>query len=191
VPYYQAPQASSPPPVITPSEVEQNSTINQYDDLVRRQIKEGRVAPPNRVVPGGGYAPVAYGTPVMVADTVNPKKGKGYSFGEAKQRKAPPKPTGPDLKTIPDAQLLYAVQIIATQRELNLDEPQWQRLPYPILKIVEGNLNKYQARGLRTAADARAAKDRINAAGFYDAMVVVYLDGKRLPPASVRYLLKR
>lgn len=189
VPYYQAPQPSSTPPVITPSVVEQNATINQYDDLVRRQVKEGRVAPPNRVVPGGGYAPVAYGTPIMVADTVNP--GKSYSFGEAKKRKAPPKPKGPDLKTIPDDQLLYAVQIMATKRELNLDEPQWQRLPYPILKIVEGDLNKYQARGLRRAADARAAKERINSAGFYDAMVVVYLDGKRLPPASVRYLLGR
>jgi hypothetical protein len=127
----------------------------------------------------------------MAADTVNPRKGKGYTFGEAKKREAPPKPKGPDLKKISDAQLLYAVQIIATKRELNLDEPQWQRLPYPILKIVEGDLNKYQARGLRTAADAQAAKERINSAGFYDAMVVVYLDGKRLPPASVRYLLGR
>ncbi|WP_337957449.1 N-acetylmuramoyl-L-alanine amidase [Neolewinella agarilytica] len=191
VPYYSAPEPSNTPAVITPPNEAPKPTINQYEDLVRRQVQEGRVAPPNRVVPRGGYVPVTYGTPVMAADTVNPRKGKGYTFGEAKKREAPPKPKGPDLKRIPDAQLLYAVQIIATKRELNLDEPQWQRLPYPILKIVEGNLNKYQARGLRTAADAKTAKERINSAGFYDAMIVVYLDGKRLPPASVRYLLGR
>jgi len=187
---YGGPSTSARPPVIIPPAVEANNTvINQYDYLVARQVEEGRVAPPNRVVPRSGSPSFTYGTPLVQTDTITP--GKGYTFTKAKKREDPQKPRGHDLERVTDAQLVYAVQIIATERELNLNEPQWQRLPYLIRKVAEGGLNKYQARGLATAAEASLAKEKIQALGFYDAMVVVYLNGKRLRPASVRYLLKR
>jgi len=123
----------------------------------------------------------------MVRDTTP----GGYKFAEAKVRKDPKPKTGPDLTRISDDQLLYAVQIIATKRNLDLAEARWRRVPYPIKKISEGGWNKYQVRNLPTAAQARTARARVKASGFNDAMVVVYYRGKRLAAAQVKYLLAR
>jgi len=129
-------------------------------------------------------------SPATVA-TQPPADSTPYKFKKAKQASAPSTPAGPDLESIPDNQLLYAVQLIATERELNLSSPQWQRVPYPIQKTREGKWNKYQIRGLATAGEAKTARSRAKAAGINEAMVVVYHRGKRLSPQAVRYLLGR
>ena len=114
-----------------------------------------------------------------------------YRFRKARQKAEAPRPQGLDLENISDAQLLYAVQVFATKRNLDLTTPQWQRVPYPIQKLKEGEYNKYQIRGLATAAEAETARRKAKEAGIVDAMVVVYYEGKRLPPPAVRYLLAR
>lgn len=120
-----------------------------------------------------------------------PSDSTPYTFKKAKQVAAPPPPPSLDLESIPDQKLLYAVQLIATEREIDLTSAQWQRVPYPIRKVREGRWNKYQIRGLATAQEAKAAKQKAKDAGVNEAMVVVYYNNKRLSPSSVRYLLGR
>jgi N-acetylmuramoyl-L-alanine amidase len=122
----------------------------------------------------------------IMTDTV-PKK---YTFGEAGARRAATE-TRIDLAVINDNQLLYAVQLIATKRTLDLNTAEWQRIPYPILLVAENGWNKYQVRGLKTAAEAEAAKLRIKATGHQDALVAVYYQGHRLLAPQVNYLLSR
>lgn len=114
-----------------------------------------------------------------------------YQFKKAQTAPGPPKPKDLDLENISDNQLVYAVQLIATQRDLDLTTPQWQRVPYPIRKISEGKWNKYQIRGFATANAAITARLKAKEAGITEAMVVVYYKGKRLPAQSVKYLLSR
>ena len=116
---------------------------------------------------------------------------KEYTFGDAGARKDPANNGRTDLATIDDAQLTYAVQIIATKRNLDLKEARWQRISYPVRLIKEGGWNKYQVRGLTNASDAATAKIRVEAAGFPNTMIVVYYKGKRLAAGQVRYLLSR
>jgi N-acetylmuramoyl-L-alanine amidase len=120
-----------------------------------------------------------------------PADSMPYKFKNAKQVSTPPPPSGFDLENMPDSQLRYAVQLIATERTLDLSSAQWKRVPYPIQKVREGKWNKYQIRGLATAYDAKTAQAKAKAAGINEAMVVVYYRGKRLPPPAVRYLLSR
>lgn len=114
-----------------------------------------------------------------------------YQFKKAKTAPTPPAQRGIELNKIPDSDLLYAVQLIATKRDLDLTTPQWQRIPYPIRKIQEGGWNKYQIRGLASPTEAKTAKIRAKEAGINEAMIVVYYQSKRLAPPSVRYLLSR
>lgn len=123
----------------------------------------------------------------MASDTV-PKK---YTFGEADARWTPTDETRINLAEISDDQLIYAVQLMATKRTLDLTTAEWQRIPYPIVMVTENGWNKYQVRGLRTAAEAETAKARIKATGHQDALVAVYYQGKRLLAPQVNYLLSR
>ncbi len=96
-----------------------------------------------------------------------------------------------DFSKIPDDQLSYAIQIIATKRILNLEEPRWKKIPYSVTLHQEGGWNKYQVRGLANAIDTKVARERIRNAGFTDAMIVVYYQGKRLGAGPTNYLLNR
>lgn len=132
-------------------------------------------------------APIDVRTVVEV-DSLSPNN---YRFSEARQRKVPLNPGRVDLRTVPDNQLTYAVQVFATARDLDLTQQPWRAVPYPIVKVREGQLNKYQVRNLPTARAAAAARRRVKAAGISEVMVVVYLNGKRLPPPAVTYLMNR
>ncbi len=152
-------------------------------DLLSREVTNSFQAQPSvyeraRRVP----APVAMQPP---ADSTP------YHFKKAEQVSAPPPPPGINLENVPDNKLLYAVQLIATERGLDLSTPQWKAVSYPISKIREGKWNKYQIRGLNTAQEAKTARLKAKAVGITEAMVVVYYRGKRLPPSSIRYLLSR
>ncbi|MEM9930782.1 MAG: N-acetylmuramoyl-L-alanine amidase [Bacteroidota bacterium] len=96
-----------------------------------------------------------------------------------------------DFSKIPDRKLQYAIQIIATKRNLDLTEPRWQKIPYTVRKYQEGGWNKYQIREVSTANDAKTARTRVRAAGFSDAMIVVYYNNQRVGPAATNYLLNR
>lgn len=96
-----------------------------------------------------------------------------------------------DLSRVPDSEFIFAVQLIATHRQLDLTQDPYRSLAYDIRQIAEGKFNKYQIRNLPTAVAAQRALDKSRSAGFPDAMAVVYYRGKRLPPASVNYLLSR
>lgn len=156
-------------------------------EVLRKEVISG--PSPRNVVPAPPRpAYTSYDYPKVVPDSTLPG---GYRFTEARQRRKPLPPGTVDLRAIPDNQLLYAVQIFATKRDLDLRQSPWNKVPYPIVKLREGNLNKYQVRNLATAASAKTARDRIKASGIKESLVVIYLNGKRLPMSAVNYLLAR
>jgi N-acetylmuramoyl-L-alanine amidase len=154
-----------------------------YESLLSREVTDGL-----RIQPTVYQQARRSAGPMLARDSI-PKKE--YKFGDAGARKDPANSDRIDLTTIADAQLTYAVQIIATKRNLDLTEARWQRISNPIRLIKEGGWNKYQVRGLVTATDAETAKIRVEAAGFPNTMIVVYYQGKRLAAAQVNYLLNR
>jgi hypothetical protein len=154
-------------------------------DLLSREVTNSLRAKPS-VYEQARSAPA----PVLVQSPVDSTPAP-YQFKKAKAAPSPPAPKGIELDKIPDSELLYAVQLIATARDLDLSTPQWQRIPYPIKKVWEGGLNKYQIRGLTSAADAKTARIKAKEAGINEAMIVVYYQKKRLPAPSVHYLLSR
>ncbi|MBC6995179.1 N-acetylmuramoyl-L-alanine amidase [Neolewinella lacunae] len=172
-----APAASAPVPAT-------------YRTVVSKQVSNSPTAPPDRVIPGQRPAPATYGTPVRTPRDTAPDKN-AYQFRQAKDVVVAPATPTVDLSKIPDQQLRYTIQLLATQRAVSLDEPQWKKVPYPLKIVAEDGYKKIQVQGLTTAAEAAAAKERLKTAGFFDAMVVVYLDGKRLAPKHVAYLLSR
>ncbi|MEM9528298.1 MAG: N-acetylmuramoyl-L-alanine amidase [Bacteroidota bacterium] len=162
---------------------------DQQLDVLRRQVSPYSTPPSNRVVPGTTSRLSVYGTPLAttIASSKTDSVPGGYAFRKAKAKAN----GGVDLRTIPDSQLLYAVQIAATKKVLDLTERRFTQLPYPIKHFTEGGFHKYQARNLPTAAATKQAKATIKQAGFFDAMIVVYFNGKRLGAEQVRYLLGR
>ncbi len=155
--------------------------------VLSKEVAPTLTNPANRVIPGANYVPLANNQPklaiVVPQDTVRP-----FKFPNAEKKV----PFGSvDLREISDSQLLYAVQIIASGKDLNLNAPPFSNLPYTVKKVREGNYNKYQIRNLASANDATAAQRMAKKQGFTDAMVVVYYNGRRLPAQSVNYLLKR
>lgn len=147
-----------------------------YQSVLSREVR-------NRLAPGT----VRYAASPAAADSVP----GGYAFKEAKVRKNSPVPAGPDLSLVADQQLTYAVQVFATKRKLDLSQPMWRAVPYPIELIKEKGYNKYQIRTPRTAKEALSVKANTKAAGIKEAMVVVYYRGQRLEPEQVQYLLTR
>lgn len=173
------------PAPTAPSLPQRSEASKNYESLLSREVSNGLRTQPS-IYQRSSQA--ANPQPYVPADSI---PGKKYSFGDAGARKPLPAPGTIDLSTIGDEKLTYAVQIIATKRNLDLNEPRWKRIPYPVLKIQEDEWNKYQVRGLNNAGMASEAKKRIQAAGFTDAMVVVYYQNKRLGHAQVSYLLNR
>ncbi len=178
------------PTVGTPVPAATTPVPATYRTVVSKQVSNSPTAPPDRVIPGQRPAPATYGTPVRTAQDTAPDKN-AYQFRQAKDVVvAPPTPTV-DLSKIPDQKLRYTIQLLATQRAVSLDEPQWKKAPYPLKIVAEDGYKKIQVQDLTTAAEAAAAKERLKTAGFFDAMVVVYLDGQRLAQKHVTYLLSR
>jgi N-acetylmuramoyl-L-alanine amidase len=161
----------------------QSAVSKQYESVLSREVTNGLRTQPTIYQ----QASRAAGS-VAMPDTI-PKKE--YKFGDAGARKPAADKNRIDLATINDAQLTYAVQIIATKRDLDLTEARWQRISYPVRLIKEGGWNKYQVRGLATASDATTAKTRVEASGFSNTMIVVYYKGNRLAAGQVNYLLSR
>ncbi|MFK8161662.1 MAG: N-acetylmuramoyl-L-alanine amidase, partial [Lewinella sp.] len=161
----------------------QSEASKQYESVLSREVTNGLRTQPTIYQ----QASRAAGT-TAPHDTIRPKE---YRFGDAGARKAAADKNTIDLSTINDNQLTYAVQIIATKRNLDLTEARWKRISYPVRMIKEGGWNKYQVRGLANATDAATAKQRVEAAGFTGTMIVVYYRGKRLAAGQVNYLLSR
>ncbi|MEM6771289.1 MAG: hypothetical protein AAF597_11970 [Bacteroidota bacterium] len=179
---YRYSAVSSPQPA---SAFYQPSTLqaSAKPSVLAKEVVTTPTATTGRIIPGQPTVPLAYGNPVAQPDTTKP-----FKFPVATQRT---NEQTIDLRDVTDSELLYAVQLIAMERNLDLSANPYRQLPYTISKIAEANLNKYQIRSLRTAADAKAAQSRAKALGFNDAMIVVYLNGQRLPAKSVKYLLTR
>lgn len=132
----------------------------------------------------------SYRPPVIPSDSIRPQPD--YRFQEAPTAVARPATAATiDLTQIPDAELLYAVQIIATKNSPDLSTSPYNRLPYPIQRVSEDGWNKYEIRGLRSANEARVARERAKVAGFEGPMIIVRLNGKKLGRKQVKYLLNR
>lgn len=175
VPAYVAPTAPTLPP--------RSEASKQYESVLSREVTNGlRTQPTVYQRSSRAVQPVA----AAKRDSV-PSSGE-YKFGQARVQ---PDKNRFDISTVSDTELTYAVQIVATKRMLDLTEARWKRITYPVRMIREEEWNKYQVRGLNGADDARAARAQVKAAGFKEAMVVVYYQGKRVAPSQVQYLLSR
>jgi N-acetylmuramoyl-L-alanine amidase len=155
----------------------------RYESVLSREVTNGLRTQPSVYQQASRSAGV-----IATRDSIPQKE---YKFGDAGARKDPASSGRINLANVDDAQLTYAVQIIATKRNLDLKEARWQRISYPVRLVKEGGWNKYQVRGLANAADAATAKTRVEAAGFPGTMIVVYYQGKRLAAGQVNYLLSR
>lgn len=171
------------PPPTSPTLPPRSEASKHYESVLSREVTNGLRTQPSV------YQQASRSAGVNASRDTIPKKD--YKFGDAGARKDPASNGMIDLATIDDAQLTYAVQIIATKRNLDLKEARWQRISYPVRLIKEGGWNKYQVRGLTNASDATTAKTRVEAAGFPNTMIVVYYKGKRLAAGQVNYLLSR
>lgn len=89
----------------------------------------------------------------------------------------------------PTDKLVFAVQLAAVQRELSMSEPNWKSMNRPLLVLEEGNLFKYQVRGLADAQDAIQAREELLKSGFPQAFIVAYRNGERLSLEQTRQLL--
>lgn len=169
---------------------------NLARDVRRREIYAPSPPPPGTVLPGGVH-PTAYGQPVgqllppapPIAESDSFPTGKvGYRFSSVRTRDSE---NVLDLRAIPDNQLTYCIQLLASDKKHDLEAPKWQRVPYGIRIIEEGPWYKYQIRGLEGAAATKSAHAKVKNAGFTDSMVVVYYQNKRLGVAQINYLLNR
>jgi len=175
VPGYVAPTAPALPP--------RSEASKQYESVLSREVTNGLRAQPSVYQRSSrAVQPVA-----VVQQDSTPASG-AYKFGQAQVREDKNRF---DISTVSDTELIYAVQIVATKRTLDLTEARWKRISYPVRMVREGEWNKYQVRGLGGADDARSARDHVKAAGFPEAMVVVYYQGKRVAASQVKYLLSR
>ena len=146
-----------------------------FSDLISKEVT-------NAVLP----AVYRSGPAAPVLDTVP----GGYRFAQARARREAPR-RATDFSTVLDSQLKYAIQLGAIKKDLPVTDPAWAAVPYPITKFREGGLNKYQVQGLRTGKATREALETIKKNGFRGAMVVIYYQGKRVAPGTVKYLLNR
>ncbi|TXF91277.1 hypothetical protein FUA23_03375 [Neolewinella aurantiaca] len=183
----RAPESyGTPVSAATATTYQQPVTFNrdqQMTDLLAREVTNSLRTQP-------GVYEQARRIPASVAS--QPKADSTpYQFNRAEIKTSPAPKNGIDLAKVADHELIYAVQLIATERNLDLTTPQWKRVPYPIRKVKEGKWNKYQIRDLATAQEAGTARQKAREAGIKEAMVVVYYQGKRLQPSAVRYLLSR
>ncbi|MEM8524155.1 MAG: N-acetylmuramoyl-L-alanine amidase [Bacteroidota bacterium] len=74
----------------------------------------------------------------------------------------------------------FRVQIAASKTKLTLREDRWQRMPYIVEVVWEGNMHKYQIRNLDTFDEAQRVRTQMLHKGFMGAFIVAYKDGRRL-----------
>ncbi len=137
---------------------------------------------------------VALGTDPAMPRLVSPADTVPFRFGKAKTKEYQEENRVPqrlDLSKIPDGEITYALQLVATKGTVDTTTTRWQQLPYPIVAVREGVWKKYQLRGIYDPADMRAAKLRIREAGFKESLETAYYGGKRLTQGQVRYLMQR
>lgn len=134
------------------------------------------VTPPPASAPSRSVIPAVYqGNPAVVPTTYAPPV---YATAPAR------------LPVYTDNDLVFAVQLLATPRPLARTEEKWSRVVYPIHVAEEDGMYKYQARGLNDATQAINARQELRLAGFNEAFIVVYRQGKRLTATELSELLK-
>ncbi len=95
------------------------------------------------------------------------------------------------LPTAAAPSLVFAVQLAATSKEINTNNPKWQAIPYPLAVVQESGLYKYQARGMSDAQHAREAKQLLEKAGFEGAFIVIYRGDEKLAIEETRQILRQ
>jgi N-acetylmuramoyl-L-alanine amidase len=80
----------------------------------------------------------------------------------------------------------YRVQLAASPELLDVTSGKWAKIEFLIEVVTEGNLYKYQVRNFASLEEADLAKQKLRAAGFNDAFVVAYQNGKRVDPKKLK-----
>lgn len=88
-------------------------------------------------------------------------------------------------------QLVFAIQLAAAGKEINTNTPKWQQISYPLSVMQEDGLYKYQARGIPDAPSAKAARKKLEEAGFEGAFIVIYRAEEKLSPAETQQILRQ
>ncbi len=90
-------------------------------------------------------------------------------------------PANPDLKIKQSPDIVqFCIQVAAATQPVDASQSQWQRLPFPIEVVQEGNYYKYQARGFVDLDEALRAKKQLQTRGFKDAFLVAYKNGEKI-----------
>ncbi len=75
--------------------------------------------------------------------------------------------------------LEYRVQLLASPVEVRQTGEKWSRLTNLVEVRQEDNYYKYQVCNLATEKEARRVKEQVRSAGFHDAFIVTYRNGRR------------
>lgn len=98
----------------------------------------------------------------------------------------PPASKEPENTTTP---LRFFVQLAASRKLQDSQDPRWNNLAYPVEVIQEGGLYKYRARNFADLPSARAAQKALREKGFPDAFIVVYQGEQKISMAEAQALL--
>lgn len=82
----------------------------------------------------------------------------------------------------------FRVQLAASKTALNMNEPSWKNVGYPIAVVTEDGLQKYQALRFENYAKAQQAQQNLGKNGFNGAFIVAYKNSKKIPLQEARKL---
>ncbi|MEM6397286.1 MAG: N-acetylmuramoyl-L-alanine amidase [Bacteroidota bacterium] len=83
----------------------------------------------------------------------------------------------------------YCLQLAASATAIPNADSKWASLGWPVSRVQENGMYKYQLRGLGTAESTLNMQRRVKEAGFNQAFVVIYRNGAKLSPHETRSLL--
>jgi N-acetylmuramoyl-L-alanine amidase len=117
---------------------------------------------------GGGPAVNASARPVLT----------NFPDGDGRNRQGSERPS---VSSTPagDGRMEYRVQLLASPVEVRQTGEKWSKLTYLVEVRQEDNYYKYQVCNLASENEAHRVKEQVRSAGFHDAFIVTYRDGRR------------
>ncbi|MDE6514434.1 MAG: hypothetical protein K2L03_00150, partial [Bacteroidales bacterium] len=97
----------------------------------------------------------------------------------------------PDLEPVPAPRLVFKIQFASSSTDKALDAPEFQNLNLPVLSKYEDNgLFKYCCGEADTPEAAQQILRQVQEAGFKDAFMVVFSNGRRISTQEAYRILQ-
>ncbi len=121
--------------------------------------------------------------------SVETKSAEGVTKADAPQQSAALKSNKIRYtKTEGAAPIQFKVQLASSVRLLNTSSAKWQKIAYAVEIKEEEGIYKYLALGFDGLKTATKAQKRLQKAGFSQAFIVAYRDGRRIPLEDAKQL---